>query len=145
MKTLCTLCICVFALSLTSAIAQASKWTGKYMRSETQGKTAGGTSIMYSYSLEISQKEGKLIAHYHVDGYQTLTRHFCLVKEISENKIQLIFEKFGKQDLFKSSHLFKKGQKLMTLTKKGYRWWVTYDKAYPHDGLKGERFSFSKE
>jgi hypothetical protein len=91
-------------------VASQNTWKGLFTFDENPGETAGGTPILYSYAIEFLP-DGSV--RYDIDGYQTMVRAICSLKEKDEKTAELIFERFGDDDLFKSQ--FQKGQVVATL------------------------------
>lgn len=154
----------IFLLAcLLLSIGQASQaqngFVGKYAFSESVGKTAGGTGIMYNYQIIIYKENGNYKARYHIDGHQAMTRLNCAVIEVKlnseapANSLILQFESFGKDDLFKSEHLYQKGRNLLEISRKGGLMAspdetaieVTYTDEFPFEEKRGKTYIFQKQ
>ncbi|OJJ19435.1 hypothetical protein BKI52_21745 [marine bacterium AO1-C] len=127
-------------LGLAQVQAQSIPTVGQFTHTESLGKTAGGTGIFYTHTIELKNAQSAL---YSVDGYQASSRLECKVVKLSAHKIQLIFDHFGEHDMFKNGELYRKGQALMTLENKNGKWLVQYAKDYPMD-QQGKSFVFKK-
>lgn len=87
-------------------------WVGKYTFSEKIGETQGGTPVSFVHVLEI-KSDGTTT--YNVDGLQTMKRNVCKLVNKNEQAAELIFEKFGEEDMFKKG--YKKDDVILKLTK----------------------------
>lgn len=96
----------------SSNIASQNTWEGIFLFSENLGKSAGGTPINFTYSIEFGQ-DG--LVYYNIDGYQTMVRAICSIQEKDDKTADLFFTSFGDEDLFKNQ--FAKGQLIATLIK----------------------------
>lgn len=96
----------------SEGVASPNTWKGIFTFDENPGETAGGTPILYSYAIEFLP-DGSV--RYDIDGYQTMVRAICSLKNIDDKTAELIFERFGDDDLFKTQ--FQKGQLVATLIK----------------------------
>lgn len=146
-------------LSVGQASYAQNEFVGKYNFSETVGKTAGGTVIMYNYQIIISKENSRYKARYHIDGYQAMTRLNCTVVEVKiapeapANSLILKFQSFGADDLFKPENLYQKGQDLLYIARKGGLMAspdetdieVTYDDKFALEAQRGKTYVFKKQ
>lgn len=108
----------VFSLSLTFVLCFAAsaqkEWVGTYTFDEDGGKNAGGTPIFIVHELVIMETDDGLRATLQSNGYQTSKDLNCSAKALG-NKLQIIFESYGENNVFES---YEKGDVLLTLEKK---------------------------
>jgi len=140
MKKTILFCTLLTLLGITQLKAQDIPTPGKFRYTESLGKTAGGTGIFYTHTIDLKNTQSAL---YSVDGYQASFRLECKVIKIKKNKVQLIFDHFGADDMFKNEEMYKKEQKLMTLENKNGQWLVQYAKNFPMD-QQGKTIVFKK-
>lgn len=105
--------ILLFTLVLSVAV-YAHGWEGKYDFTEDGGKTAGGTAIMISHQLDISETDDGMIARLSSAGYQTSIDLNCTATE-EGNKLLIYFDSYGEDNMFEN---YKQGDLLLTLEKK---------------------------
>ena len=106
-----TFLILIFGLCVS---AQTFSWAGKYKFNESGGKTAGGSVIFIEHTLDITEKNGKLDAHFFSNGFQT-ARDVYADGKIVGDKLLLYYRDEGEEN-FTSD--YKKGELLLTLERK---------------------------
>jgi len=99
------------AVAAGTAYAQNS-WVGHYVFTEDGGKNAGGTHIMITHEIEISQGENGLIAMIQSNGYQTSRDLVCSAK-VESAKLNIYFESYGENNMFEP---YEQGDLLLSLS-----------------------------
>lgn len=107
--------VLLFVMLLFGLNANAQNgWTGTYKFDESGGKTAGGSVIFIEHTLDITEKDGKLDAHFFSNGFQT-SRDVYADGKIDGDKLLLYYRDEGEEN-FTSD--YKKGELLLTLERK---------------------------
>lgn len=106
-----TFLVLVFGLCIS---AQTFSWAGTYKFGESGGKTAGGSVIFIEHTLKITEKDGKLDAHFFSQGFQT-ARDVYADGKVDGDKLLLYYRDEGEEN-FTSD--YKKGELLLTLERK---------------------------
>ena len=104
-----------FVLLLLSLAANAQvDWKGSYYFGEDGGKNAGGTAVLISHELDISDGDEGLAASLQSNGYQTSSDLICLAKAEGA-KLMIFFQNYGENNMFEP---YKEGDLLFTLEQK---------------------------
>jgi len=115
---------------------------GKYFFDECYGKTAGGSSICFQFTIEIYKETGKIKAKYSIDGFQKMRRFVCYI-EIKEDRINFFFDKYDKDDIHYTEDN-KKGDMLFYLIKIHNKYFIINFKS-PVDGeLINKKYELNK-
>jgi Family of unknown function (DUF5991) len=140
--------IAAFAFLLTMAAvgsAQAS-WVGSYEFTESGGRTAGGTAIVITHEIDITQGEKGLVAMIQSNGYQTSSELVCTAK-VEGGKLNIYFESYGENNMLEP---YEAGDLLLSLENKMVKgkpqlltWWGKFTPGYPANEKTG-RFYFKK-
>jgi len=107
------------------------EYYGKYFIDKCYGRTAGGSSICFEYNIEIYNDNGKMKAKYSLDGFQTMRRFNCYT-EIMEDRINIFFDNYDKDDIHYSDD-HKKGELLFYIKIKHNKYFISNFKS-PVDG-----------
>ena len=115
---------------------------GKYYFDECYGKTAGGSSICFEFTIEIYNDNGKIKAKYNIDGFQTKRRFVCYT-EMNEDMITFYFYKYDKDDIHYTED-YKNGDMLFKFIKTNNKYFITNFKS-PVDGkLINKKYELKK-
>lgn len=94
------------------------------------GQTVGGSSICYQITIEIFNVGTGIKALYNIDGFQSMTRLIC-TSERKDSSTFFYFEKYGEDDMYKSTFTHKKGELCFILSKENRDIYLTQ---YLHPG-----------
>ena len=112
MKRICSTFVSILLVCATS-YAQSS-WVGNYVFTEDGGKNAGGTHIMITHEIEISEGQSGLIAMIQSNGYQTSRDLVCSAK-VESGKLNIYLESYGENNMFEP---YEQGELLLSLSSK---------------------------
>jgi hypothetical protein len=86
-------------LVVCAASYAQSAWVGSYEFTESGGKTAGGTAIVITHEIDVSEGENGLIAMIQSNGYQTSRELVCTAR-VEWGKLNIYFENYGENNMF---------------------------------------------
>lgn len=139
MKRVCFTFLAMFLLC-ASSYAQSS-WVGTYEFTESGGKTAGGTAIVVTHEIDISEGEKGLIAMMQSNGYQTSKDLVCTAR-IEGGRLNIYFESYGENNIFET---YEQGDLLLSLENKTVKgktqlltWWGKFTPLYPSNEKSGK-------
>jgi hypothetical protein len=123
-----------------TAFAQTS-WTGNYVFTEDGGRNAGGTRIVITHEMDITEGENGLVTMVRSNGYQTARDLVCSAK-VEGGKLNIYFESYGEDNMFES---YEPGDLLLSLEKKTTKgkpelltWWGKFTPMIPKNEKTGK-------
>jgi hypothetical protein len=101
-------------LTIFGISAHAQGWVGDYEFEENGGRTTGGTAIMVSHQLDITEGDKGLVAMIKSAGYQTSIDLVCTAKE-ENGRLNIYFASYGEDNMFEK---YTEGDLLLSLERK---------------------------
>lgn len=110
-SSLITLAVVVCFFHYTVA---AESWEGTYVFDEDGGKTFGGTRILVSHELTLTESDDGYYATLKSNGYQT-ARDLIGHAKVAGNRLLIYFDSYGEENVFET---FRPGDLLLTLERR---------------------------